>query len=173
MHKKKAIGCDASVLWKWVNQMSARLELSGGCVNFPLDLLRELAGRIPCLTDQGNSSEKAQRQKMPLTGEKHRILLFKEKARLFSADTFAVVLVHKQNYTTNNVKIQTVTGQIRIESIDSSLLQWPKLYLFFLIWSDWDWNVMWLSEHCSLSVKTNISDLIAFNDFKCACLYLK
>lgn len=60
---------------------------------------------------------------MPLTGEKHRILLFKEKARLFSADTFAVVLVHKQNYTTNNVKIQTVTGQIRIESIDSSILQ--------------------------------------------------
>lgn len=72
--------------------MSARLELSGGCVNFPLDLLGKLAGRIPCFTDQGNSSEKAQRQQMPLTGEKHRILLFKEKARLFLTDTFVVVL---------------------------------------------------------------------------------
>lgn len=40
--------------------MSAMLELSCGCVNFPLDLLRKLAGRIPCLTDQGNSSEKAE-----------------------------------------------------------------------------------------------------------------
>lgn len=103
--------------------MSARLERSGGCVNFPLDLLRKLAGRIPCLTDQGNSSEKAQRQKMPLTGEKHRILRFKEKARLFSANIFAVILVYKQNCITNNVKIQNVIGQIRIESIDSSLLQ--------------------------------------------------
>lgn len=57
--------------------MSAMLELSCGCVNFPLDLLRELAGRIPCLTDQGNSSEKAQRQKMQLAGKMHPNIFLK------------------------------------------------------------------------------------------------
>lgn len=100
--------------------MSARLELSGGCVNFPLDLLRKLAGRIPCLTDQGNSSEKAQRQKMPLTGEKHQTLLFKEKASLLLAKIF-LLFVYQETYTTKNVKIQNVIGQIRTGCIDSRL----------------------------------------------------
>jgi hypothetical protein len=59
--------------------MSAMLELSCGCVNFPLDLLRKLAGRLSCLTDQANSSEKAQRQKMKLTRNSLKSIFLKRK----------------------------------------------------------------------------------------------